>query len=91
MITATEIATNIYGLAGVSIGTFGGIAIAYLSNKSKRERSENKEIAKLKNDLEELSAKFDSLKLGFTLVFDEMDRKGELPEQLKAFKKMFDL
>ena len=91
LITTTEIANNIYGLIGIAFGSLTGIAVAYITSKSNANKKENVEIQKLKKDLESLSIKFDSLKTAFTLVFDEMDRKNELPEQLKDFKKIFDL
>ena len=91
LITTIEIANNIYGLIGIAFGSLTGIAVAYITSKSNASKKENVEIQKLKKDLESLSIKFDSLKTAFTLVFDEMDRKNELPEQLKDFKKIFDL
>jgi len=87
----TETATNLYGFLGVAFGSLTGIAVAYISSKSTATKKDNEEIKKLKHDLEDLSIKFDSLKTAFTLVFDEMDRRNELPEQLKDFKKIFDL
>ena len=91
LITTTEIANNIYGLIGIAFGSLTGVAVAYISSKSNANKKESLEIQLLKKDLEELSVKFDSLKTAFTLVFDEMDRRNELPEQLKDFKKIFDL
>ena len=91
LITTTEIANNIYGLIGIAFGSLTGVAVAYITSKANSNKKENEEIQKLKHDLEDLSVKFDSLKTAFTLVFDEMDRRNELPEQLKDFKKMFDL
>ena len=91
IITTTEIANNIYGLIGIAFGSLTGVAVAYITSKANASKKESVEIQLLKKDLEELSVKFDSLKTAFTLVFDEMDRKGQLPEQLKDFKKMFDL
>jgi uncharacterized membrane-anchored protein YhcB (DUF1043 family) len=86
-----EIASNIYGVIGIAFGSITGVVVAYLSSRSNANKKESTEIQKLKKDLEELSVKLDSLKTAFTLVFDEMDRKNELPEQLKDFKKIFDL
>ena len=91
LITTTEIANNIYGLIGIAFGSLTGVAVAYITSKANSNKKENEEIQKLKHDLEDLSVKFDSLKTAFTLVFDEMDRRNELPEQLKDFKKIFDL
>jgi len=91
IITTTEIANNIYGLIGIAFGSLTGVAVAYITSKSNANKKESVEIQKLKHDLEDLSVKFDSLKTAFTLVFDEMDRRNELPEQLKDFKKIFDL
>jgi len=91
IITTTNVANNIYGLIGIGFGSLTGVAVAYITSKANSTKKENVEIQKLKHDLEDLSFKFDSLKTAFTLVFDEMDRKGQLPEQLKDFKKMFDL
>lgn len=82
-----ETATNLYGLLGLGVGSLGGIAIAYLKTKTQ----ENTKIAELEDNLDELKSEQASLKKGFTLVFDEMERRGELPAQLKDFKKMFDL
>jgi len=91
LITTTDIANNIYGLIGIAFGSLTGVAVAYITSKSNANKKESVEIQKLKHDLEDLSVKFDSLKTAFTLVFDEMDRRNELPEQLKDFKKIFDL
>jgi len=91
LITTTEIANNIYGLIGIAFGSLTGVAVAYISSKSNANKKESLEIQLLKKDLKNLSIKFDSLKTAFTLVFDEMDRRNELPEQLKDFKKIFDL
>lgn len=82
-----ETVTNLYGLLGLGIGSITGVAIAYFKSKT----SENKKINRLEDSLDELKTRFDGLKNGFNLVYDEMERRGELPEQLKAFKKMFDL
>ena len=91
IITTTEIANNIYGLIGIAFGSLTGVAVAYITSKSNANKKESLEIQLLKKDLKNLSIKFDSLKTAFTLVFDEMDRRNELPEQLKDFKKIFDL
>ena len=91
IITTTNVANNIYGLIGIGFGSLTGVAVAYITSKANASKKESVEIQLLKKDLEELSVKFDSLKTAFTLVFDEMDRKGQLPEQLKDFKKIFDL
>jgi len=87
----TEIATNLYGLIGVGIGSATGLAIAVLNRKWSKAKTENNEIAELKKSLSKLETKFNGLKNGFNLVYDEMERRGELPVQLKDFKKMFDL
>jgi len=91
IITTTNVANNIYGLIGIGFGSLTGVAVAYITSKANASKKESVEIQKLKHDLEDLSVKFDSLKTAFTLVFDEMDRRNELPEQLKDFKKIFDL
>jgi len=91
IITTTNVANNIYGLIGIGFGSLTGVAVAYITSKANANKKESVEIQKLKHDLEDLSVKFDSLKTAFTLVFDEMDRRNELPEQLKDFKKIFDL
>ena len=87
MMTLQDISNNLWQAIGIGIGSVSGIAIALINTKKK----ENKELEDLKKNLEDLSIKFDSLKTAFTLVFDEMERKGDLPEQLKDFKKIFNL
>jgi gas vesicle protein len=89
-----EIADNLYGTIGVAIGSVSGIVVALISNRQNRKNKQSqneKIIADLGKEVEDLKNKFDSLKTSFTLVFDEMERGGELPAQLKDFKKIFDL
>jgi cell shape-determining protein MreC len=85
--SAQEIASNFWGAVGLFIGGASGVVIALIKTK----KSTVDEVSDLRAELEDLQENLASLKKAFTLVFDEMERREELPQQLKDFKKMFDL
>ena len=82
---------NHTSLIGVAIGSISGTIIAIVDARKRSKRKDAITIEKLQEELDELQIKISSLKTAFTLIFDEMDRTGKLPDQLKDFKKIFEL
>lgn len=87
----SDAASNIWGIVGIAFATVGGILVAIINSRSQAQKKENEKIKQLREELDHLNIKFNTLKTAFTLVFDEMERKGSLPDQLKDFKKIFEL
>lgn len=85
------IQTDNTSLIGVAIGSVSGIIIAIVDARKRAKSKDTVTIEKLQEDLDELQTKISSLKTAFTLIFDEMERQGNLPDQLKDFKKAFEL
>ena len=82
---------NHFSLIGIAIGSISGIIIAIVNSRKKSQKRDTETIQNLREELDELQAKISSLTTAFTLVFDEMERRDTLPDQLKDFKKIFDL
>ena len=81
---------NLYGLFGILIGSVSGIVIAWIKLNSK----ETETIHNLRDEVNHLKNRFDTLRTGFELVFDEYERnfKSE-PEKmamLRDLRKVFD-
>ena len=85
------IQTDNTSLIGVAIGSISGIIIAIVDARKRAKSKDTVTIEKLQEELDELQTKISSLKTAFTLIFDEMERQGNLPDQLKDFKKVFEL
>ena len=85
------IQTDNTSLIGVAIGSISGIIIAIVDARKRAKSKDTVTIEKLQEELDELQTKISSLKTAFTLIFDEMERQGNLPDQLKDFKKAFEL
>ena len=85
------IQTDNNSLIGVAIGSISGIIIAIVDARKRAKSKDTVTIEKLQEELDELQTKISSLKTAFTLIFDEMERQGNLPDQLKDFKKVFEL
>jgi gas vesicle protein len=85
------IQTDNNSLIGVAIGSISGIIIAIVDARKRAKSKDTVTIEKLQEELDELQTKISSLKTAFTLIFDEMERQGNLPDQLKDFKKAFEL
>ena len=85
------IQTDNTSLIGVAISSVSGIIIAIVDARKRAKSKDTVTIEKLQEDLDELQTKISSLKTAFTLIFDEMERQGNLPDQLKDFKKVFEL
>lgn len=85
------IQTDNTSLIGVAIGSVSGIIIAIVDARKRAKSKDTVTIEKLQEELDELQTKISSLKTAFTLIFDEMERQGNLPDQLKDFKKVFEL
>ena len=85
------IQTDNTSLIGVAIGSVSGIIIAIVDARKRAKSKDTVTIEKLQEELDELQTKISSLKTAFTLIFDEMERQGNLPDQLKDFKKAFEL
>ena len=74
---------NLYGLIGVLIGSVSGIIIAYI----KLNQRETETIHNLRDEVNSLKNRFDRLRTGFELVFDEYERtfKDE-PERMSMLR-----
>tara|TARA_R110000796_G_scaffold120506_1_gene234649 strand:+ start:22740 stop:23003 length:264 start_codon:yes stop_codon:yes gene_type:complete len=82
---------NHFSLIGIAIGSVSGVIIAIVNSRKKSLKKDAEVIQNLREELDELQTKISSLTTAFTLVFDEMERRDTLPDQLKDFKKIFDL
>jgi len=82
---------GINGIIVASIATAGGILIAWIKGKY----SNSRKINELQDKLDEVNSKFESFKLAFEIVFDQMERDHkDSPEQiqmLKDLRKSFNL
>tara|TARA_R110000803_G_scaffold14437_1_gene40097 strand:+ start:645 stop:917 length:273 start_codon:yes stop_codon:yes gene_type:complete len=87
----TETVGNVWGAIGITIGTLGTLAGVIFSTKSATRKKENETILRLSDKVEKLETNFLNLKTSFTLVCDEMERTNSMPDQLKQFRKLFDL
>jgi len=85
--------TNLYGLIGILAGSVSGVVIAMIHGKKNAIKKESEELIALRKEVDLLTSKLETLKVAFTLVFDEMERDmdAERLAQLKQFKKIFDL
>ena len=82
---------GLIGLIVAAIGALGGVSVAWIRGKY----SNSRRISELEGELDEINNKFESLKLAFELVFDQMEREHvDNPDRmqiLKDFRKSFDL
>ena len=81
---------NLYGLIGVLIGSVSGIIIAYI----KLNQRETETIHNLRDEVNSLKNRFDRLRTGFELVFDEYERtfkdEPERMSMLRDLRKVFE-
>jgi len=91
MIIMTDEVTNIYSLLGIMVGAVSGILIAIINSNKKVKQANRETIKELKSTINELEDKLDRIKTTSKLVFNEMERNDTLSDQLRDFKKMFDL
>ena len=87
----TDEVTNIYSLLGIMVGAVSGILIAIINSNKKVKQANRETIKELKSTINELEDKLDRIKTTSKLVFNEMERNDTLSDQLRDFKKMFDL
>ena len=91
----TDHLNNLYGLIGVALGAVAGIIVAVIQTKSKAKQQESLVISELRHELDDLKSRFDSLKVAFSIVFDQYERdfinSPEKLSMLKDLKKIFEL
>ena len=82
-----ELAHNIYTFAGLALGSIGGIIVAIINSRSK----ENKEVKRLKGELEVAHSHAEGLRKAFNIAYDQLEREGLDVSILKDVKKEYDL
>ena len=82
-----EASTNIYSLIGVAIGSVSGIVIAMVNGRGKAI----KEIAGLKEKLNDSETRAEGFAKAFSIVFDAYERDFiDHPEKIKMLRDLKD-